>query len=63
MSERMDNYASMRLSPRTRKILRLIAANTGETIIEVAERIATTELQKMGVQDEWKESDPQPEAV
>ena len=59
MENRIDAYASMRLSPHTRKLLRLIAANTGETIIEVAERLARQELQKMGVPHDWEQCQPE----
>lgn len=40
-------YAVMRLSPKGRRLLRLCAAETGETMIELVERIAALELKRV----------------
>ena len=41
------NYAGMRLSLQTRDLLNLIAAHTGETIIQAAERLAKQEWERV----------------
>lgn len=56
--ERQDKYAIMRLSHKGRKLLKLCAAETGETMIELVERIAALELKRVRslgeVEDEKK---------
>ena len=47
-----QDYITMRVWKSTRKKLRIISANTEESIVETLDRLATEELQRMGIQTE-----------
>lgn len=45
--QRWRNYSSPKLSKRFARMLQLIAAHTGETMIQVADRLAETEWERV----------------